>query len=356
MDTAGDARAGGTTRTPGGTGRTGGGGATGTTSPGSPGSTAEYDAFGPWIDPVRTEEELPRLFRAHGVDLASARLVLKVPREISRRDATPDMDLYDHLLVVGPETFTVLSRHGATVVATDLRYDEIAAVRTSVNLLDGRLTVLTRSGEVLAVRFSGSSSAAVTALVDLLRLSAWPAPAVSPDGSVPGGGGQHVAPGVADGRPLDRRALGEREIGLLTEYRDALVGHPDVRTLAAHPRMVVRPARGGPAALTHLLRPMTLHALVVCSDGTELQVFGRADPLVRGRTPDHSWSRLVLPVAGITAVTSRPDPRYAGVGTVTIAVGAASLHLPVPAGSPTEQALLAAAEGLGAREVITPGE
>ncbi len=336
MDTAGDARVDGTTS--GTTGGTSGG----TTGEGRATRTAEYDAFGPWIDPVRTEEEVPRLFRGHGIDLGAARLVLKVPRDLPRREATPDMDLYDHLLVVGPETFTVLSRHEGAVVTTEVPYDRIAAVRTSVNLLDGRLTVLTRSGDTLTVRFSGSSAAAVTALVELLRLSAWPAPPAIPDRPAQADDRQGAA-GVADGRLLDRGELGERELGLLTEYRDALAGHPEVRTLAAHPRAVVRPARGGPARLTHLLRPMTLHALVVCSDGTELQVFGRADPLVRGRTPDHSWSRLVLPLAGITGATSRPDPRYAGVSTVTVALGAASVHLPVPSGSPTERVLLGAA-------------
>jgi hypothetical protein len=53
-------------------------------------STPEYDAFGPWVDPVRTAEEVPPLYRDHPVDLAGSRLVLKVPRDIARRDATPD--------------------------------------------------------------------------------------------------------------------------------------------------------------------------------------------------------------------------------------------------------------------------
>ena len=38
--------------------------------------TAEHDAFGPWIDTVRTLDEVPRLYRPHGVDPFAARLVL----------------------------------------------------------------------------------------------------------------------------------------------------------------------------------------------------------------------------------------------------------------------------------------
>ena len=59
---------------------------------------SEYDAFGPWIDEVFAPEDVPRLFRNHALDFDAARLVLKVPRDIVRRDATPDMDLYDYLL------------------------------------------------------------------------------------------------------------------------------------------------------------------------------------------------------------------------------------------------------------------
>jgi hypothetical protein len=298
------------------------------------GSTAEYDAFGPWVDPVRTVDELPWLYRDQGIDPADERLVLKVPRDVQRRDATPDMDLYDHLLVAGDRTFTVLSRDGAAVVRHEVSYGEIAAVRTQVNLLDGRLQVLTRDGADLQVRFSGSSADAVQQLVDLLRQAAWPAPA--------GSGTSEAAEPL-----LDRHALGDRELGLMTVYRDALRGSPRVRTLAAEPRRVVLPAAGGPTRLLHLLRPMTLHALVVCADATELQVLGRAHPLVRGRTPDHSWSRLVLPLAGVTEVRAIADPRYVGVTTVTVLLGHAQVHLPVLSGSTAAGVLAGLGRTLG---------
>jgi hypothetical protein len=272
------------------------------------------------VDPVRTAGELPRLYRDQGIDPAGERLVLKVPRDVQRRDATPEMDLYDHLLVAGERTFTVLSRDGAAVVRHEVPYDGIAAVRTRVNLLDGRLQVLTRDGTDLQVRFSGSSAQVVQQLVDLVREAAW----TVPDGGVPGGPAEPL---------LDRHALGDRELGLMTEYRDALRGSPRVRTLAAEPRRVVQPVAGGPTRLAHLLRPMTLHAVVVCADATELQVLGRAHPLVRGRTPDHSWSRLVLPLAGITEVRATADPRYVGVTTVALRLGRAQVHLPVLSGS-----------------------
>ena len=48
-------------------------------------STAEYDAFGPWIDEVTTADEVPRLYRDVAIDFAAAHTVLKFPRPIARR-------------------------------------------------------------------------------------------------------------------------------------------------------------------------------------------------------------------------------------------------------------------------------
>ncbi|HYQ76714.1 hypothetical protein [Cellulomonas sp.] len=314
-------------------------------------STPEYDAFGPWVDPVRTAEEVPPLYRDHPVDLAGSRLVLKVPRDIARRDATPDMDLYDHLLVLGPDRFTALSRRtggdaaargraatrrtaaGRGYDVVEVPYDQVAAVGTSVDLLDGRLTVHALAGPSVAVRFSGSSADVVEGFVDTLRALAWPVPTSGdPAPRDPTAG----APGL--GR-LDRRALGEKEIGLVSAYREVADREPGLRALAAHPRRTVLPLRGGVSRAVHLLHPMTVHAAVVASDGRELQVFGRRAWLARGRTPVHSESRVVLPLERLTDVRAVPHPVYADVVVVTLRSGDAALDLPVPAGSDAERVL-----------------
>lgn len=294
-------------------------------------STAEYDAFGPWVDPVRTPEDVPHLYQDYPLDLAGSRLVLKVPRDIARRDATPDMDLYDHLLVLGADRFVALSRReGARYDVRDVPYDRVAAVRTSVDLLDGRLAVHALTGAPVRVRYSGSSADVIEELVDLLRLLAWPVGASGASGGVDRG------PGLGK---LSRRALGDREIGLLAAYREVADREPGLRTLAAHVRRTVAPGGGGLRRVAHVLRPMTVQGAVICSDGRELQVFGRAAWLVRGRTPVHSDSRLVLPLDRLSGVTARRHPRYPGVAVVTLRAGDTALDLPVPAGSDAEHVL-----------------
>ncbi|WP_282943813.1 hypothetical protein [Cellulomonas endometrii] len=306
--------------------------------------TAEFDAFGPWVDPVRTPEDVPPLFRDHAVDLAGSRLVLKVPRDIARRDANPDMDLYDHLLVLGPDRFTVLTRvpapgagrhegprEGRRYDVREIPYDRVAAVGTSVDLLDGRLTVHALTGAPVEVRYSGSSGDVITELVELLRELAWPVPSYGPPAPL-------VDLGPGTGR-LERRALGEHDIGLVSAYREIADREPGLRVVAAHPRQTVAPGRGGLAQVGNVLRPMTLHAAILATNGRELQVFGRRAWLARGRTPVHSESRLVLPLDRLTGAQTRPHPGYPDVTVVTLRAGDASLDLPVPAGSDAERVL-----------------
>ena len=132
-------------------------------------STAEFDAFGPWIDEVRSDDDVPRLYRAHRIDFDSARMVLKFPRDISRRDATPQMDLYDHLLIAETDLLTLLSRTATGVSQTSVAYGDIAVVTEWANLLDAELRIDTVHGDTVVLAFNGTSRDTVVRLVDLVR-------------------------------------------------------------------------------------------------------------------------------------------------------------------------------------------
>lgn len=295
--------------------------------------TREYDAFGPWIDEVKTAEDVPRLYRDHPLGLMAARLVLKVPRAIARRDATADMDLYDHLLVVQERRLVVLSRRqderqdadarGYTTRQVDL--DDIAAVLDEVNLLDGRLHVHTRDGQVLSVNYNGSARDRVRRLVDALRVPS------------PGPPDQRPVPTVA----LTRDSLGSGDVGVVADYREVTQTRPDLVPLAWHGRQVLHPRATGLVGVVRgfaqLLSPMTLQAAVVASDGNHLEVFGRREWLVRGRRPVHSGSRLVVPLRTLDQVQARQNPDYTGATNLVLRAGKARLQVTVPEGSTTDR-------------------
>lgn len=283
-------------------------------------STREFDTFGPWIDEVRTADDLPRLYRDAGVDPAAHRLVLKVPRNIERRNATPDMDLYDHLITVDDEALGVLSRRDGTYDTVRIPVGEIIAIQTSVTLLDGRLTIHTVDGPPVTLAYNGSADAPVQDLVRLLRELYLPAPtaaAVSPS-------------------DLDVPNLGAPDTGLVTAYRKLIVKESGMHVVNAARRRVVVPKSGALSRAVHRMWPMTMHASIFAAGDREAQAFHRRDWFSRDGANGHSIARTVIARPRINDVRLTPHDRYEQVKVLTVHAGNNQLRFPVPVGPDTE--------------------
>ncbi|QYF73217.1 hypothetical protein [Cryobacterium sp. PAMC25264] len=291
--------------------------------------SAEFDAFGPWVDQVRNAAEVPGLYRDYPVDFAVSRLVLKVPRNISRRDALPTMDLYDHLIIVAPAALIVLSRTGGSFTERALGYADIVAITDTVDLVDGRLSILTRAGDTLAVPYNGSSQEVITRLIDVLGELTRAAPRA----------GAATLPATDAPPALDLLDLGKQDVGLVTSYFDLLRHHFGASLLAAHGRAGLIPRGGLLTRAVHALYPMTLHGAVLCRTETELHILGRKAWLVRGNTPDLSRSHSTIPLGAIDRVTVAPHPKYLAAVVVTVRLGEATFDLVLPEGSAAERAL-----------------
>jgi len=292
-------------------------------------STAEYDAFGPWIDEVTSADEVPRLYSGFGIDFGSSIRILKFPRNIARRDANAAMHLYDHLVIVTRERLTILSRDGDAFSELALAHDQIAAVTDWVNLLDAQLTFFTTAGDVVTVPYNGSSNDTVVALVDLLRALARetrPSRPVALPAGLP---------------PLGLDDLGKKDAVFVTSYRDLLRREPGTKMLAAHGRSTVARRGGLLARLADAVLPVTLHGAVIAAGGTELQVLSRREWFTRGGAPVLSRARTVLPLDSVVGATTAEHPRYLGVSVVTLTVGSARIPFDVPDDSAARSVLLA---------------
>jgi len=310
--------------------------------------TVEYDRFGPWVDEVRAPEDVPPLFRDHPLELGGDSLVLKVPRNIPRRDASPDMDLYDHVLVLAGDALTVLTRQGADGLAaeppatgyttTTLRLADVAAVRDSVSVLDARLEVLGRDGGSIVVPYSGSSRARVEQLVATLRDRL---PARAPTAAA------RALVTAAQAEPVGEPDLDHPDRALVADYRAVARELPGMTAWAWHGRAVVAPRVEGAAGawqrLVHAISPMTVHGGVLAGDDVAVEVIGRHASMVRGKAPELSASRLVVPLGGLDAIELADHPRYSAVVSATLRAGDAVSRLDVPEGSATHRLLTAAA-------------
>jgi len=302
----------------------------------------EFDAFGPWILQVQSQEDVPRLYRKHPLDLDTARLVLKVPRVISRRDANSDMDLYDHLVVAGATSLTVLSRRGDTYQSAEVPYARIAAVSTSVALLDGLLVAhdvegAAAAGVAVTFRYNGVSDDLVKQLVDILRAQAGAAAPPSWAGAT--AQAPHATPGTRD--------LGDADIALVTEQHE-LAEHDGLVTLGMHMRTVVRRRSGSMRGVLDMLRPVTLHAAIVSVGSGELHLVHRRRWFTTGKKPVHSVAHTVVILPHVTSVTADEMLRYAEVRAVQITSGRSVVEVPFPEGAESGAAIQRAVAALAA--------
>lgn len=137
-----------------------------------PDDLREYDAFGPWMYPVRSEVEMPRRFRSFYPELASAELLLKIPRDFDRAQVRPGNDLYHGVLAVFEDRVCLLhaAQPSAGVVQRrDVRFAEVVGISAYVNLLQATWTLLLRDGTRIEVPHSSTSHDLIDKATTLVR-------------------------------------------------------------------------------------------------------------------------------------------------------------------------------------------
>ncbi|SNS47987.1 hypothetical protein SAMN06309944_0440 [Micrococcales bacterium KH10] len=299
----------------------------------SPARSAEFDAFGPWVDEVKSPADVPRLYQGFPIEFAAAELILKIPRDIARRDANPTMDLYDNLIILESTQLTVLTRlpdSGYNTERVSLR--DVVGVRRSVNLLDGRLIVYLSDERSLEIRFNGSATENIDRFVESIRRIAW-APIDDERTAA------SRAPAGSSTPALESAALGSAEEGLVNACRSVLRREPQLRVLAYQARRTLRSNQTGLARIIDLLRRRCVQGIIVCASDRELMVFTRAASITRKSIPEYSNARLVIPLERITEVRVTPHERYLAVSTVEIISAGTAIRLDVTTDSPAQSAL-----------------
>ncbi|HEX5336331.1 MAG TPA: hypothetical protein VFW55_10640, partial [Propionicimonas sp.] len=123
-----------------------------------PADLREYDAFGPWIEPILSAEDMPRAFRPHYAEHAGARFLLKVPRDEDRADLRPGMDLFVAVVAVHNEAVCVLRLDGGTVRQQVATWRQIVATAYQAELLEARWSLLLDDGTGIHLDHNSSSA------------------------------------------------------------------------------------------------------------------------------------------------------------------------------------------------------
>ncbi len=235
----------------------------------------------------------------------------------------------------------MLSRRGDAYDTLVVRYERIAAVHTSVVMLDGLLRLYAtdaagRDGVALDLAYNGVSADVVAQLARILRAQAL---ASAPERPVP--------PPALPALRLGLDDVGRSDVSLVSAARELATAEGLV-VHATQERRIVQTA-GPLAGLRSVVLPTTMHAVVVGSTPGEVHLLHRRPWVTGGRRPAHSVAHTVIAAPRVAGVEVVEHPRQQGILQVRVVAGRAAVELPTAAGGDVLPALLAL---LGAQRAL----
>jgi len=263
------------------------------------GALSEYDAFGPWIYPIDGQESLPRLFRPHWVVLEGNVMAFKIPRDIERRNATPEMDLYDAVVAVFRDRILYLERResgGERFVAEKvIPMGSIDSIDRWTCLLDGVLTLYTDDRPFI-IPYNTVSDGIMRRAVQLIR-SFMPrrAPRLPPLQGVPAMTPSHDF----------------MEFGFVTFCNKTIKENPDLGLIAYQPFLRYRiPLRSGPRWLKKLgLTESVKSAFAVLRGDRELVIIIQTHHSRSRSTKAYTYSETILPLGSLGDISAAAIPQ-----------------------------------------------
>ena len=255
---------------------------------------SEYDAFGPWVYEITEEHPLPPLFKPYFPSDEPFEMAFKIPREIERRKATPDMDLYDYVVAAYEDHILILTRHDRTVEETRVPYAGIESVRLYRRMLYGVCTLYLRHSRV-EIPFNVVSVDILMRFIGLVRAKLL---ADAPAYDIP--------------QSLPDSALGEvLFVNLLRDLRGA---GEDFALGAVQQDVVVREREQSfVQKAVALVRPKRLMSAMHLVSGRELLVIRRGSGGQKAKDSEYSYDYTYIPRQNVKEIAQRPDEGLDGV-------------------------------------------
>jgi len=128
----------------------------------------EFAAFGPWILEITDQTPLPPLFIPYYKEDGIALMRIKIPRDIERRKANQDMDLYDYIIGLYEDHIYILERVDRNVKETVISYAEMEALENYVDILAGKFTIFLHDRKVI-IPYNAVSGEIINRMMRIIR-------------------------------------------------------------------------------------------------------------------------------------------------------------------------------------------
>lgn len=250
-----------------------------------PAALREYDAFGPWIEPIRSAADVPSRFLPHYPEHAGARFLLKVPREEDRADLRPGMDLYRALLAIHNESFCLLQYRDGMISSQETRWDRVVATRTTVQQLLARWALLLDDGAEIRLDYNSATTGSLRPAMDYVH--------------------ERIGVRAAPGWRTDLPAVEVREeffAGRLNQLRQRL----------QPPVVAIHVERGNRLCRDDRFRPRLSNGLLLVDTPGEFLIISRGEPTRARFFPADGSVLTWVPYERLTSFALVPPPRRGG--------------------------------------------
>ncbi|MGV8907360.1 MAG: hypothetical protein ACOH1Y_00115 [Propionicimonas sp.] len=249
----------------------------------NPADLREYDAFGPWIEPIRSAADMPPAFSSHYAEHAGARFLLKVPRDEDRADLRPGMDLFAAVVAIHNEGVSVLRLDGGSVRTQLADWRQIVATTYTAELLVARWSLLLDEGTGIHLDHNSASGGGLRPAMECVQ--ACISAATSPGWRTP-------LPAVGVGDPFYTSALNRLRHQILP---------PVVPIHAERGNRLCRDQRG---------RPRLSNGVLLLDAPAELVIFSHGEPMRSKFFPSDGSQLTRVPYERLTSFTVSPPPPH----------------------------------------------
>jgi hypothetical protein len=263
---------------------------------------SEYDRFGPWVYEINDKEDIPRLFAPYCLEIDNALLLLKIPRNIERRNANPKMDLYDYLLGVYDTYLSILKRNSESVEVVNIKFEDIIAMRNSKDLLIGIITFYLPE-KIISINYNGVSSDLMQKLLKIIREKCT-------------GSNNFISDGPSDYNYIE--GIDDLFINLLNSLAN---GEDQFKAVAIQPLIKAIPTKAGMIGkikeLLNIFRENLLQNTMYLTNEKELLIITRGKAFRRGKSP-LSYDFTYIPFNRITEFRSVSSSNYENISPFNI--------------------------------------
>ena len=259
----------------------------------------EFNTFGPWVYEINDAYPLPRLFAPYFKDDDQAIIKIKVPRDIDRRNANPEMHLYDYVIALYKDQLRILERReDDTVGESFVNAADFMGIRIYKNLLRAACTIYSVDGAT-SFSFNSVSMDLVWKFANLILAS------------------------LEKSNPMNVSSLpvtdAEPETMLLQNMlHDLKIEKPNISLAAVQKGIDVYRKEGTAAMIERMIwKEMNPEALHLFTD-KELVVLENGFFPNRAGMPDFGYTYTIVPLNKVTAVNISDSKEYSLLMDCTI--------------------------------------